>query len=107
MTNRETQTLITKKGTEVVYKSWISGKEFNAIQSVYLSSAKLTMVNGQPSIDGFSPTIEVDATNKLIEMLVVSVNKVATNVVELIGDLPVEEYNEVVETLKAVSDKKK
>lgn len=105
--NRETKSLKTTRGTDVVFKAWISGKEFNSIQSVYLKSAKMSVIDGKPVIQDFSPNVEEDATNKLIEVMVVSVNGKNENLVNVVSDLPVDEYNEIVSALKDITDKKK
>lgn len=111
MNERATLSKTTSGGHTVVYKSYATGREYNEIEQVYLSSAKVSLVGAEPKIEGFSPTVEQDATKKMVEVLVVSVS--GENVdpsltpVEQILDLPYNEYVEIVDALKEVSGKKK
>lgn len=107
-TTRETKTLTTKNGHVVVYKAWISGGEYNALQSVWLKDTKLTMgADGKTHIEGFTGMLEQEAQKKLMELLVVSVNEKTDKVVSLIEDMQLEDYNEVVDALNSISGKKK
>lgn len=105
-TTRETKELKTSGGHVVTYKAWISGREFNAIQSVYLKSVNVTMVSGQPQVGGIDPSVNEQAVSKLIEMLVVSIDGVTAGALDKILDLPVSDYNEIVAVLQEVNSKK-
>lgn len=106
-TERETKTVKTSGGTDVVYKAWISGGEFNELQSVWLSGASVKMDGNEAKIDGFSPTLQYEAQEKMIELLVVSVGGDTNGCLQAVKDLPRAEYDEVVAVLEAVSGKKK
>jgi uncharacterized protein YidB (DUF937 family) len=113
-TTRDTKTLSTKAGYEVIYKSWISGGENNALQSIWLKDTKMSLTpDGKTAIEGFTGMLEQDAQKKLIEILVISVKSpkaeapVTSNVVSLVEDMPLEDYNEVLNALNVVTGKKK
>lgn len=107
-TERETKTVTTKSGQVVVYKSWISGGENNALQAVWLKDTKLSMgADGKTNIEGFGGLLEQEAQKKLIELLVVSVNDKKENIVGLVEDFPLEDYQEVISALNFVTGKKK
>lgn len=115
-TTRTTKSITTKGGYEVAFKSYITGREYNDVEQVYLSGAKVSLVGNDAKIDGFSPTIEQDATKKLIEVMVTSVkgNGVDTGetvdpqtLLNAVLDLPYEDYVEIVSALNEVSGKKK
>ena len=90
---------------KVVLKTYITGREFNAIQDIYLSSAKLDMV-GKDMKSTFDASIQTKATEKTIEMVVVSVDG-NTKVLDAVLDLPVNEYDQVIKAIESVTDKKK
>lgn len=95
-------------GHDFVFKTYLTGREFNEIQRIYLSSAKINMVgNGGPSINSFSAEVELDATKKTLEMLVVSMDGSTENIVDRIEDLPNEVYQLVVANINEAAGKKK
>ena len=104
---RETKSFTTSGNHVLAIKTWVSGREFNEIQGVYLSEMKLSVVGGKPQIESFNPLVEKKATEKLIEVMVVSFDGKTTGIVDAILDLPVEEYDEVIAKIKEVSDSKK
>lgn len=106
-TERETKELKTSRGHTIVYKAYCTGREFNEIEQVYLTGAKVNMIGKEVHVDSFSPTIQQDADKKAIETLVVSLDGQAASVVDRVLDLPHDEYLEVVDALGVVSGKKK
>lgn len=103
---RETRE-ITVGGHTFVLKTYLTGKEFNEIQRVYLSSAKINMVGNNPSINNFTAEVELDATRKTLEMLVVSMDGSTEEVVDRIENLPNDIYQEVVKNINETAGKKK
>jgi hypothetical protein len=95
----------------VVYKAYITGREFNDIQSVYLGAAKVRMLGKDVQFDGFDPTTELAASNKMVELMVVSVKgpgvDPATSLLDQVLDLPASDYQEVIDVLSVASGKKK
>lgn len=105
--SRPTLDFATGSGAKLVLYTYITGREFNEIQGTYMDNAKITLVNGQPQVEGFDPKSDERATAKLIEKAVVSVNGVTENVLELVMNLPSTDYLEIVEKLNEISGKKK
>lgn len=100
---RPKKLLNTTGGFGVTYKTFITGREFNALQEVYLKSAEIVMVGQTPNIKGLSPMVQFEATKKLIELMVVSVNGVEIGLVDLVLDLPKADYEEVLAALNEAS----
>ena len=105
-TERATKEVKTAEHT-VIVKTYCTGREFNEIEQVYLTGAKVNMVGNEVHVDGFSPTIEQDANKKAIEILVVSLDGNSEDIVNRVLDLPHNEYLEIVNALSIVSGKKK
>jgi len=105
-TERETKEVTLKSGIKMVYRTWLTGREANELQAVYLKGAKLSVVNGQPQIDDFDPAIEVEAKKKLIELLVVSLDGKTDNLVDTVLDLKSSDYDELVALLDELAKKK-
>jgi hypothetical protein len=113
-TSRETKTIKTAKGYEVTIKAWISGGENNQLQAVWLEDTKMSLnADGKTSIEGFNGMLEQKATKKLLEIMIISfkapsqAEPVTSDVVKLVEDMPLNDYQEVVEALNEVTGKKK
>lgn len=105
-TTRETKEL--KVGEHiVVIKTYCTGREYNAIELVYLTGANVSREGAEVVVKGFNPTVEQEASQKAIEMLVVSLDGDANDILNRILDLPHPQYLEVVQALGEVSGKKK
>jgi hypothetical protein len=65
------------------------------------------MVGNAPQVSGFTAEVELEATKKALEMLVVSVDGSSENVVSVIEEFPNDEYQKVVEKVNALLGKKK
>ena len=104
--NRPTKE-ITVSGHRVVIKTYATGREYNEIQSVYLRSAKISMVGKDAQVGSFTGEVQIEAVKKSIEMLVVSVDDITQNVVDVILDFPLEDYETVVTEINEITSKKK
>ena len=105
-TERETKEVTLKSGKKLVHKAWLTLGESQQLQSVYLKGAKLSVVNGQPQIDDFDPNIETEAKNKLIELLVVSIDDVTDGLVDYVLNLKQDDGEEIVNILDTLAKKK-
>lgn len=105
-TNRETKEVKIGEHT-LVLKTYANGREYNEVQAVYLRSAKINMVGSTPTVSGFTGEVELDATKKAIEVLAVSLDGKTDSVIELIEELPYEEYQLVTEAVNELIGKKK
>lgn len=105
--NRPTKEFTTKNGVKVVYKSYSTGREYNEIQDIYVSGMKFNMLGNDMRMEGFNPSVDIDADKKRIELLVVSVDNTSDDLVNKILDLPHEDYEEIIEVIGEISGKKK
>ena len=104
---RPTVEVKTPNGHVVIVKAFATGRESNELQNIYLASAKISVVGNVPRIDGFDPKAEEQVINKMIELLVISVDGESTDVVNTVLDMNVVDYQAVVEKLNEVTGKKK
>lgn len=104
---RETKEITTTGGNKVTLKTYLTGRESNEIQSVYLKEAKLSMIGQQVAVEGFKALVHFDATRKTLEVLVVALNGNTDKPWEKVLDLPVVEYEEVVSAIAEITGKKK
>ena len=105
--DRTTKEVKTSKGTIVVIKDYITGREFNQIQQCYLDGAKMKFAGGEASFDDFDPQLSIKATETMIETLVMSVGGKTEGIKDLILDLEKNEYDEIIEELNSIAYKKK
>ena len=105
--NRPTKEIITTNKHKIVYYEYATGRDYNAIQEVYLKDAKLNMIGKDVRIEGFNPNAENEANKIMFSLLVVSVDDQNEGVADKILDLPVIDYNEVIAALNEISGKKK
>lgn len=104
---RESREITTAGGHKLKLKTYITGREFQEIQSVYLKDAKLNMIGKEMQFQGFNPSSEFEATKKLIELTVISLDDMSEGVTDRVLDLPYKDYQEVVAALEEMSGKKK
>lgn len=88
-------------------KTYCTGGEFNQIQSVYLRSAKINVIGSTPQVAGFTAEVELEATKKAVELLVVSIDGSTDDVIQKVEDLPYQEYAEIVDEINTLIGKKK
>ncbi len=106
-TKRETKIFETSRGHKVEIKTYLTGREFNEIQAVYLQDVKLDTVGQEIKLSGFNPSAEQKANNRTIELLAVSFDGSSDDILNKVLDLPHDEYDEVIAQLSEVSGKKK
>lgn len=104
---RETKEFITKGGTKICYKTYLTGREMNEVQKVLLKNVTVDMKGSTQNVQGFEATSITELNNKTIEMMVVSVGDIKEKVLDAILDLPNDEYTEVIETLNEITGSKK
>ena len=84
---------ITKK--EVIIKEWLTGREYEETQKPFYDS----YLKGDEGID-----IQM-MTHKMLESYVISVGGIAKDVLEILMDLPYEDYNFVIQKLNELKKK--
>lgn len=86
---------------EIVLKDFINGRDLRAIQEIYAEHAE--MENGQ--LKSFKSKTSLSAIqDKLIELVVVSVNGSTENIVDAILDLPSKDYEQILGEVQKVAD---
>ncbi len=95
------------EGHTIVYKTYCTGREYQQIEAVFLSGAKVDMIGKDVHIAGFNPLVEQEANKKMLELMVVSVDGKTENVVDLVLDLPHTAFTEVLDAIAVASGKKK
>lgn len=106
-TERETKMLKTTGGHDIVYKSYLTGREFNEIQAILIRDVKLNAVGKEAHIEGFNPAAVEESNKKMLEVAIVSVDGSTQNCADAVLDLPYNETQEVMDALDEISGKKK
>lgn len=103
---RETNTLTTKNGRVIVYKTYATGREARAIEQKYLGSAEFEMQGGTPNFKKMDMSAPFEAEKETIKLLVESIDGKTENVVEMALDMRQEDYEHLVAVLNDVTKKK-
>jgi len=104
---RPTKEITTTGGHKVVYKTYLTGREANEIQKVMLKNVTMELKGKEPSVSGFNGASIAELSDKTIELMVVSVDGSATNVLDALLDLPNKDYLEAKEMIdKEIAEKK-
>lgn len=87
-------------GAKVVLRGYITGRIKQEIQGVLLSSTQVTD-EGKTTFDG---AVALAATNKALELIVLSVNGKSEGVLDMILDLPEQDFDFVKGEVDKVQD---
>jgi methionine synthase II (cobalamin-independent) len=86
--DRETREITTPSGKKVKIKTYLTYGEWREIQLVYLDSMKVGFdTEGKTKMDNIAANVAFKAQNKVIEVLVMSINDNAVDVVRQFMDL--------------------
>jgi len=102
---RETKSFETPGGRTIVVKSYLTGRESDAIKNVLLSQIKMSMedmAGGTPSIDQIPASFITDQENKTVEMMLVSIDGTSENVFDAYQDLPENECAFISDEIKKI-----
>jgi len=106
-TTREKKIIKTTSGkTTLEVYTYATGREIRTIDSKYVSSMKLNMKNGEPTMNDIDMSVAYEAENEMIKALVVSVNGKTEGCLDIILDLEQSEYEEIVAALSDITKKK-
>jgi len=106
---RSTEKVTTSSGKVVEFYNYLTGREENEIQKIYIAGAKYKVAGvkaEEVEIESFDATAAIDAKEKLVELLIVSVGGEKENAANVVLDLPAPEYNEVIKALDKATGKK-
>lgn len=94
----------TKSGHKAVLKTYVTGGEFRAISDVYLNAMEMKVgTDGAPDMRVNAGVIK-NMQDKAIEIVVVSFDGIAENVLGRILDLPKNEFDEIARAVDEVKD---
>lgn len=102
---RETRSFTTPGGHAIVLNSYLTGRESNVIKQVLYDDLKMNMQdaqNGNVAMENLPSSFVVKQEEKAIELVIVSLDNSTENVVERILDLPLDEYNAIVDEVNKV-----
>ena len=100
---RETKKFTTPNGVEVEVKTYLTGFEMRAFQEVFLKGVEVSSGGEAPEFKNMRADVLVAAQDKLIELVVVSVNKSTEDCRKAILDLPSSESNFILDELNKLS----
>jgi len=121
---RPTHTITTSNGYKIELKDWITGREEDEIQKVYLDAIEMKQKQGvaqgqkgsenaarnqqqmEQEITGMKGSLQIDAERKAMEMVVVSVDGQTDKIVDNILDLPRKDKNEVKDEVNRITSDK-
>jgi hypothetical protein len=107
---RATKTFKTKNDFEIVANTYITGKEMRDVRDCYIGNADVDFNKtgkGQIPLNGVKGDTISKSEDVAIESLIVSVNGETENIVEIVGNLPSEDYDEVVKYINSITSPKK
>lgn len=103
--DRETKEIKLGEHTFVL-KTYATGRETQAIQSVYFKGTKIGISDGTPTFSDLDPSVQFDVQQEMVRQMVVSLDGSTENIVDRVLDLPNEEYVEIIAILDALVSKK-
>jgi len=105
--NRETKTIKTLLGKDLVVYSYATGGEARQLEQHYLKIAKVELDSASvPSFKDVDPSVLFDVEKEMLRLLVVSYDGKTDSVVETLLDLPQDEYECIVKEVNALIKKK-
>lgn len=97
---RETKSITTSSGKEVVFHSYLTGKEAREIQKVFL---KNSTTDGSGKVVGFNALAVTEAEELALKFLIVSISGNQENASAEVENLPEAEYREVMKAINSVT----
>lgn len=107
MSDRATQEFVTSGGHTIVLKSYLTGRESNALKAVMYGAFKMSMddaQSGKVAMGDVSGTFLVEQEQKALELLIVSFDGNADAPIGKLLDLPSAEYEEVIEVVNKIQN---
>lgn len=103
--DRETKKIITPSGKEVELKTYLTAGEEKELRLVFLKGTKMDidMETQKPIFKDVSGAIADDAENKLIEIMLVSLDGSKENILSRILELRKEEFDFIVEEINKIT----
>lgn len=103
---RPTTEITTPSGTKAVIKTYLTARESNQLKQVLFANLKMSMTDlssGKTEVQEIPATVLLDQERKTLELLIVSFNGSAENIIDRIFDLPTSEYDALVAEVNKVA----
>ena len=104
---RETQLITTPTGRSVELKTYITGREKRAIESVYYRDVEMTATGGEQTVKGFKAAAIEEAQNTAIATVVVSIDGSPDDILNRVLEMKLEDYEAVLAAIEEVTAGKK
>lgn len=103
MSERATVQFKTKSGVAFELREYLTGREKRHVKNAMWQGKNMKVKDGKGESDPI-PMTDIDAsTDKTIELMVVSVNGKKEKVLELVLDLPSNDYDELLEKIEELT----
>lgn len=99
--DRETKTIQTPNGHEVVLKAWINGRETQEIENLVYKNFDIQGIRDNPNFK-LNTAFLTEQTNKALELVVVSIDGKTENILEEILKWKAKDYKFVVSEVNKV-----
>lgn len=105
--DRETMSLETPvKKSQVVYYTYLTGREYEYIQTPLFQAMPMTpSAGGDVKMGQVDVTKIQESTHRLLEKLVKSIDNKTEGLVDVVLDMPQKDYQFVIDALNALSKK--
>ena len=107
MNERETKTITTPGGHQVMLYTYLTGREANQIKATMYGALKMNLEDaqaGKVSVSDVPGTFIAEQEQKALGFLLVSIDGDATAAVEKLLDLPSTEYEAVIKEVNAIQN---
>jgi hypothetical protein len=102
--DRETKTITTKNGHNILVKTYLTAREANQIKGITLSKLNYEGSEGDIKTNvKLAGTSLLDEELKILEISVVSIDGKTEKIMEVLQDMPFDEYQEVVDQAKELT----
>lgn len=93
---RETKEISTPSGAKVVVKTYLTGREANAVKEVMYKLMKLDISSGEAAAKEITGEFMLNQEYKLLETLIVSIGGSKEGIMENLLDMRNEDYQAVI-----------
>jgi hypothetical protein len=104
---RETKTITTPGGHQVVLRTYLTGREANEIKAAMYAALKMNLEDaqaGKVSVSDVPGTFIAEQEQKALGYLLVSIDGDASAPVEKLLDLPAAEYEAVIKEVNSIQN---
>lgn len=106
---REIKEFETKGGVKIKANAYITGREMRELRDCYIKDADVNVNNksDEVNLSGVKADIIRKYEDMAVKFIIISINEVAEEIVKIVGDLPLNDYDEVMEYVMSLTNSKK